>query len=104
MGAAHSRSRPGTGPAKGIKFKSQVPRDDSSSDGYFILCIKTGDRTDRIKIVNASGTVHKLITAIVRRNMVIIKSGWDRHLVFSYKLEKNARGRHAIIQVRLQKS
>ena len=106
MGAAHSRARPGTGPTKGPRFsKNSMIRGGSTNqedmnDGYFILCLKNGDKTDKIKVVNASGSIHKLLTPIIRRNMVIAKSGWDRHLVFSYKLEKSPRGRHALIQVR----
>ena len=100
MGAAHSRARPGTGPTKGVKFKSSVERDNQdANDGYFILCLKNGDKTDKIKVVNASGSVHKLLQAIIGRNTVILKSGWDRHLVFSYKLQKSTRGRHSLIQV-----
>lgn len=104
MGAAHSRARPGSGPTRGVKFTSAAERmmdQDASngSDNYFILCIKNGDRGDKIKVVNASGSVHKLLTAIIRRNMVIAKSGWDRHLVFSYKLDRSNRGRYALIQV-----
>ena len=86
MGSASSESSHGGGGGDG-------------GGGYFILCIKTSDRNDRIKVVNAAGSVHKLLTAIIRRNTVIIKSGWDRHLVFSYKLQKSPRGRHALIQV-----
>ena len=101
MGAAHSRARPGTGPTKGVKFKSSTERENNqdANDGYFILCLKNGDKTDKIKVVNASGSVHKLLQAIIGRNTVILKSGWDRHLVFSYKLQKSARGRHTLIQV-----
>ena len=101
MGAAHSRARPGTGPTKSARFNkgSTESKEDLNSDGYFILCLKNGEKTDSIKVVNGSGSVHKLLTAIIRRNVVIAKSGWDRHLVFSYKLEKTPRGRHALIQV-----
>ena len=110
MGAAHSRARPGAGPVKsGIRFsKSGDPSEmiqkgssdsDSSRNDYFILCLKNGDKNDKIKVVNAAGSVHKLLTAIIRKNMVIVKSGWDRHLVYSYKLQKSPRGRHALIQV-----
>ena len=100
MGAAHSRARPGTGPTKGVKFKSSQDRDNrGDNDGYFILCLKNGDKTDKIKVVNASGSVHKLLQAIIGRNSVILKSGWDRHLVFSYKLQKSTRNRHSLIQV-----
>ena len=103
MGAAHSRARPGTGPTKGVKFKSSQDRDNQGdNDGYFILCLKNGDKTDKIKVVNASGSVHKLLQAIIGRNTVILKSGWDRHLVFSYKLQKSTRGRHSLIQVVLK--
>ena len=102
MGAANSRARPGTGPTKSARFNkgANTESKEDLNDGYFILCLKNGEKTDRIKVVNASGSVHKLLTAIIRRNVVIAKSGWDRHLVFSYKLEKSPRGRHALIQVR----
>lgn len=102
MGAAHSRARPGTGPTKGIRFKNDLSEDKQEDNGrndYFILCLKNGDKTDKIKVVNAAGSVHKMLTTIIRRNMVILKSGWDRHTVFSYKLQKSQRGRHALIQV-----
>ena len=100
MGAAHSRARPGTGPTKSARFnKGSTESKEDLNDGYFILCLKNGEKTDSIKVVNGSGSVHKLLTAIIRRNVVIAKSGWDRHLVFSYKLEKSPRGRHALIQV-----
>ena len=101
MGAAHSRARPGTGPTKGVRFnKTTTPEEkQGENNGYFILCLKNGDKTDKIKVVNASGSVHKLLSAIISRNMIIVKSGWDRHLVFSYKLEKSRRGRQALIQV-----
>ena len=100
MGAANSRARPGTGPTKGARFNKNTESKEDLNDGYFILCLKNGEKTDRIKVVNASGSVHKLLTAIIRRNVVIAKSDWERHLVFSYKLEKSPRGRHALIQVR----
>ncbi len=106
MGAAQSRARPGTGPTKGVKFtkgedrlSNQAQQQEDLNNGYFILCLKNGDKMDKIKVVNASGSVHKLLTAIIRRNMVIAKMGWDRHLVYSYKIEKTTRGRHALIQV-----
>lgn len=103
MGAAHSRARPGTGPAKVARMKRlNANRESCESDstgGYFILCIKTGDRGDRVKVVNASGSVLKLLTAIIVKNAGIVKSGWDRHLAFSYKLQKNTRGRHSLIQL-----
>ena len=105
MGAAHSRARPGTGPTKGglRGFKNDpdggAGPNDASRNDYFILCLKNGEKTDKIKVVNAAGSVHKMLTTIIKRNMVILKSGWDRHLVFSYKLQKSPRGRHALIQV-----
>jgi len=99
MGAANSRARPGTGPTKGARFNKNTESKEDLNDGYFILCLKNGEKTDRIKVVNASGSVHKLLTAIIRRNVVIAKSDWERHLVFSYKLEKSPRGRHALIQL-----
>ena len=101
MGAAHSRARPGTGPTKGVRgFKNDPDAgSDASRNDYFILCLKNGEKTDKIKVVNAAGSVHKMLTTIIKRNMVILKSGWDRHLVFSYKIQKSPRGRHALIQV-----
>jgi len=104
MGAAHSRARPGTGPTKGglRGFKNDpdgAGPNDASRNDYFILCLKNGEKTDKIKVVNAAGSVHKMLTTIIKRNMVILKSGWDRHLVFSYKLQKSPRGRHALIQL-----
>ena len=104
MGAAHSRARPGTGPTKGglRGFKNDpdgAGPNDASRNDYFILCLKNGEKTDKIKVVNAAGSVHKMLTTIIKRNMVILKSGWDRHLVFSYKIQKSPRGRHALIQV-----
>ena len=102
MGAAHSRARPGTGPTKrGLRGLGNDPDagPDAPRNDYFILCLKNGEKTDKIKVVNAAGSVHKMLTTIIKRNMVILKSGWDRHLVFSYKLQKSPRGRHALIQV-----
>ena len=85
MGAAHSRARPGAGPA--ARFTSHSGgggggggrgggggassllkpsgRDKVAADnyGYFILCIKGGDR---IKVVNASNLVLKQ----VRKNII----------------------------------
>ena len=96
MGAAHSRARPGAGPAK-IPHLKTIPTDPESASGYFILCLKTGEK-DRIKVVNAPSSVLKTLTGIIKRHCTIIKSGWDRHLAFSYKLQK-ARGRHSLIQL-----
>ena len=102
MGAAHSRARPGSGPTKGPRFNKGGSTDigkEDLNDGYFILCLKNDEKNDRVKVINASSAVHKLLTAIIRRTSTIAKSGWDRHLVYSYKLEKSPRGRHALIQV-----
>jgi len=101
MGAAHSRARPGSGPTKGPRFNkgSTDTGKDDLNDGYFILCLKNDEKNDRVKVINASSAVHKLLTAIIRRTSTIAKSGWDRHLVYSYKLEKSPRGRHALIQL-----
>ena len=92
MGAAHSRARPGAGPAKFARATHKPPGDPSvvgtSNYGYFILCIKA---TDRIKIVNASTPVLKMVTSVVRRHFTIIKSGWDRQMAYSFKLQKASR-------------
>ena len=79
MGAAHSRARPGAGPAArfvsssgaagtggggkgggGASLLKPSGRDRVAADsyGYFILCIKGGDR---IKVVNASNLVLKQV-------------------------------------------
>ena len=91
MGAAHSRARPGAGPTK-ISHIKPGGNVKESNFGYFILCIKA---CDRLKVVNASTAVLKMITSVVRKHFTIIKSGWDRHLAFSFKLQKS--NRHSLI-------
>lgn len=93
MGAAHSRARPGAGPSKisHVKTEGNVK---ANQFGYFILCIKG---CDRIKVVNASNPVLKMITAVIKKHFSIIKSGWDRHLAFSFKLQKSSK--HSLIAV-----
>ena len=103
MGAAHSRARPGVGPAKLRKSQKREENDGDNAGecGYFILCLKMGDGRDRIKLVNASGPILKLITSMLGRHCVISKQGWDRHSAFSFKLQKPSgpSGRHAMISV-----
>ena len=104
MGAAHSRARPGVGPSKLKRSKKQDSSDQEESGGdcgYFILCLKMGEIRDRIKVVNANGAVLKLITSILGRHCTISKQGWDRHLAFSFKLQKpqGPSGRHALISL-----
>jgi len=101
MGAAHSRARPGAGP--GPKFVTQreetaalakaataannvLPGSKKASVGfgYFILCIKSGDR---VKVVNAANSVLRQIGDVIKRHFVVTKSGWDRHLGYSFKLQ-----------------
>lgn len=97
MGAAHSRARPGAGPAKVTKMKPDpIPNTTikESNYGYFILCIKA---CDRIKIVNPTNPVLKLVTAVVKRHFKILKSGWDRHLAYSFKLQPS--NRYALIHL-----
>ncbi len=60
--------------------------------GYFILCLKS---CDKIKVVNASNGVVKLVTAIVRRHCVIARMGWDRHYAYFFKLQPTSR--HSLI-------
>lgn len=71
----------------------------NSFSGYFILCLKRGTNSDRIKLVNSSQPVLKLLSGIIGRHCVITKSGWDRHLAYSFKLQKRPgnSGRHALI-------
>ena len=91
MGAAHSRARPGAGPAKFSRPSHKVVNNEAFSEsnyGYFILCIKGGDR---IKLVNASGPVLKMLTSVVKRHFVIIKAGWDRQMAYSFKIQKASR-------------
>ena len=52
--------------------------------GYFILCLKS---CDKVKLVNASNSVVKQVTAIVRRHCNIVRCGWDRHYAYFYKLQ-----------------
>ena len=107
MGAAHSRARPGAGPAKIARLKKGGQSGGQSDGGprvecnYFILCLKMGDTRDRVKLVNASGPVLKLLTSILSRHCAITKSGWDRHLAFSFKLAKppGPAGRHELIML-----
>lgn len=95
MGAAHSRARPGAGPAKLTRFsKAETPNVKENHFGYFILCIKGNDR---IKVVNASSSVLKRLTVVIKRHFVILKSGWDRHLAYSFKLQKASR--HSLISM-----
>ena len=51
-----------------------------AKQGYFILCLKS---CDKIKLVNASNSVVKQVTAIVRRHCNIVRCGWDRHYAYS---------------------
>ena len=87
MGAAHSRTRPGVGPAKILKSKHGGSNGDSgnkdSSAGYFILCIKSNDC--KIKVANASDAVIKMVAAIIKRHFDIHKAGWDRSS-YAFKL------------------
>ena len=106
MGAAHSRARPGVGPTKlrksQIKKESENEGGDSGGDcGYFILCLKMGEGRDRIKVVNASGPILKIISNMLGRHCVISKQGWDRHSAFSFKLQKPSgpSGRHSMISL-----
>ena len=103
MGAAHSRARPGAGPAKLTKtsktedsvnqeHRLAIQRANSGTQGYFILCLKS---SDKVKIVNASAEVLKLVTAVVKKHFTIVKSGWDRNQSFSYKIQKS--GHHSLI-------
>ena len=103
MGAAHSRARPGCGPTKHRKSQK---REENEGDavgecGYFILCLKMGEGRDRIKVVNASGPILKLITSMLGRHCVISKQGWDRHSAFSFKLQKPSgpTGHHSMISI-----
>ncbi len=90
MGAAHSRARPGAGPAARFggnhnhNLVKPSGRDKVTADsfGYFILCIKGGDR---IKVVNASNPVLKQVGAVVRRHFAVSRAGWDRHLAYSFR-------------------
>jgi len=95
MGATHSRARPipGSGKTKKLAISGAVRRNDSSSNGYFILSLKG----DKIKVVNASSAELKILTVIISRHCEILKSGWDRHLTFSFRLKKSAR--HCVIQL-----
>ena len=100
MGAAHSRARPGAGPAAKIRhhlipggsngsgnkrFDGVAAANKENHFGYFIFCIKG---SDRIKVVNASSPVLKMITAVIKRHFSVAKAGWDRHLAYSFKLQK----------------
>ena len=94
MGAAHSRARPGAGPAAkfNVRAATHKPPGDpsvvgSANNGYFIFCIKA---TDRIKIVNASNNTLKMVTSVVKRHFTILKSGWDRQMAYSYKLQRQS--------------
>ena len=103
MGAAHSRARPGVGPAKLRRSRNRdASEDEPAADcGYFILCLKMGESRDRIKLVNANGAILKQVTSILGRHCIISKQGWDRHLAFSFKLQKppGPSGRHALISL-----
>lgn len=78
MGAAHSRARPGAGPAKIAKQTHELGVTESSF-GYFILCIKPWDR---IKIVNASNNVLKLVTNVIK------VLAWHSHMRWRVELIK----------------
>ena len=71
MGAAHSRARPGAGPTAAAKLGSGGGKKENSNgeseSGYFILCLKMGATRDRVKLVNATGPVLKLLTNILSR-------------------------------------
>ena len=103
MGAAHSRARPGVGPTKIRKSQKKGENDSDivGECGYFILCLKMSVDRDRIKVVNASGPILKIITSLLGRHCVISKQGWDRHSAFSFKLQKppGPSGRHAMISL-----
>ena len=103
MGAAQSRARPGVGPAKLRRSRNKDESETESAvvGGYFILCLKMGESRNRIKVVNASGPILKIITSILGRHCIISKQGWDRHLAFSFKLKKppGPSGRHALISL-----
>ena len=85
MGASQSRARLGSGPKGGKKGRLGLQGGPGTSSapahGYFILSLKG----DKIKVVNASTTELKILTALIRRHCTIVNSGWDRHLTFSFR-------------------
>ena len=62
-----------------LTFGANVPPPKA---GYFILSLKP----DKIKVVNAEAGVMRLLTTVIRRHVVIVKEGWDRHLTYCYRL------------------
>lgn len=92
MGAAHSRSRRGCGPAKSAKLKlgsNHLP----STEGYFLLSFKG----DKIRVVNAKISELNLLCVIIKRHCRILKEGWDRHMTYSFRV--SAGGKHCMIQL-----
>ena len=92
MGATHSRSRLGCGPAKTGKFKlgsNQLP----ATDGYFLLSFKG----DKIRVVNAKISELNLLCAIIKRHCKIMKEGWDQHMTYSFRVSSG--GKHSMIQL-----
>ena len=94
MGAGNSRRKPAasasmTNVAR-MTFGANIPPPKA---GYFILSLKP----DKIKVVNAEAGVLRLLAAIIRRHVDIVKEGWDRHLTYCYRLRVS--GCSAIIQL-----
>ena len=101
MGAGNSRRKPAasasmTNVAR-MTFGANIPPPKA---GYFILSLKP----DKIKVVNAEAGVLRLLAAIIRRHVDIVKEGWDRHLTYCYRLRVRAsnepsRGLHEVLQL-----
>ena len=94
MGAAHSRSRRGRGPAQSRKLKKGAYHPPSAS-GYFLLSFKG----DKIKVVNAEKSELTLLRVIIKRHCRILKEGWARHMTYSFRLSSVGHHRHRMIQL-----
>ncbi len=83
MGTVNSRRAGGSKHLKNlVKPSGEGAKAKSNNSGYFILCIKGGDR---VKVVNASDLVLKHLGTVIKRHFAVSRSGWDRHLAYSYR-------------------
>ena len=87
MGARQSRRRPGASATLNdvakMTFGANIPPPKA---GYFVMSLKP----DKIKVVNAEAGVLRLLTNILKKHVMIVKEGWDRHLTYCFRLKHSS--------------